>query len=54
MIDMHSKYDNMHKNEMVYVLICINNLIISSINYMLSTINSSSIVPKAMTIKGCD
>ena len=29
MIDMHSKYDNMHKNGMFYVLICINNRIIA-------------------------
>ena len=25
MIDMHSEYDNMHKNGMFYALICINN-----------------------------
>ena len=24
MIDMHSKYDNMHKNELFYALICNN------------------------------
>ena len=30
MIDIHSKYDNMHKNEMFYALItCINNHIIA-------------------------
>ena len=29
MIDMHSKYDNMYKNGMLYVLICINNHIIA-------------------------
>ena len=29
MIDMHSKYDNMHKNGMFYALICINNRIIA-------------------------
>ena len=28
MIDMNSKHDNMHKNEMFYALICINNHII--------------------------
>ena len=33
---MHSKYDNMHKNIIVYVLICINNHIIASISFMLS------------------
>ena len=36
MIDMHSKYDNMHKNVMFYVLIYINNHIIISISCMLS------------------
>ena len=39
MIDMHSKYDNMHNNGIFYALICINNHIIKCINYMLSTIN---------------
>ena len=33
---MHSKYDNIHKNEMFYVLIYINNHIIISINCILS------------------
>ena len=28
MIDMHSKYDNIHKNGMFYTLICINNHVI--------------------------
>ena len=36
MIDMHSKYDNMHKNGMFYALICINNHIIACVNFMLS------------------
>ena len=36
MIDMHSKYDNMHKNEIFYALIYINNHIITCINGMLS------------------
>ena len=36
MIDIHSKYDNMHENEMFYVLVCINNHIIICINFMLS------------------
>ena len=40
MIDMNAKYDNMHKNEIVYVLICINNHIITSINFILSTTQS--------------
>ena len=36
MIDMHSKYDNMHTNEMFYALICINNHIIECVNCILS------------------
>ena len=36
MIDMHSKYDNMHKNGMFYALICVINYIITCINCMLS------------------
>ena len=36
MIDMHSKYDNMHTNGMFYALICINNHIIACVNCMLS------------------
>ena len=36
MIDMHSKYDNMHMNGMSYALIYINNHIITCINCMLS------------------
>ena len=32
MIDMHSKYDNMHKNGMFCANICINNHIIICIN----------------------
>ena len=35
MIDIHSKYDNMHKNRMFYALIYINNHIITFINSML-------------------
>ena len=31
---MHSKYDNMHKNRMLYAIIYISNHIITSINYM--------------------
>ena len=38
MIDIHPKYDNMHKNGMIYALIFINNHIIININCMLSTI----------------
>ena len=38
MINMYSKYDNMHMNVMFYALIYINNHIITSISYMLSLI----------------
>ena len=41
MIDMHSKHENMHKNKIFYALICINNNIITYIDYMLSHIRSS-------------
>ena len=34
MINMHSKYDNMHVNEIFYALICINNHVITSIDCM--------------------
>ena len=37
MIDINSKYDNMHKNGVFYALICINNNVNSCINYMLSS-----------------
>ena len=37
MIEMHSKYGNMHKNGFLYTLICINNHIITCRNCMLST-----------------
>ena len=35
MIDIH-KYDNMHRNEIFYVLICINNHVLSCLISMLS------------------
>ena len=35
MIDLHSKYDNMHKNGIFYTLICIKKPIISCVNCML-------------------
>ena len=38
MIDIHSKHDNMHKNEMFYALICTNKHIIICIDCMLSTL----------------
>ena len=36
MIDIYSKYDNMHENRIFYALICFNNHIISCIICMLS------------------
>ena len=36
MIDMHSKYDNMHRNRIFNALNCINNHVNSFRNYMLS------------------
>ena len=36
MIDINSKHDNMHRNEMFYALICISKHIILCINCMLS------------------
>ena len=33
---MHSKYNNMHKNEMFYALIYVNNHILECVNCMLS------------------
>ena len=44
MIDMFSKYDNMNKNGMVYALVCINNHIITCINYMLSIIQMEKLI----------
>ena len=36
MIDIHSQYDNMHKNGMLFAYIYINNHIVTYINYLLS------------------
>ena len=36
MMDIHSKYVNMHTNEKFNTLICVNNHVNSCINYMLS------------------
>ena len=36
MIEMHSKYDNMHTNGMFYALFCINNHVLSCYDCMLS------------------
>ena len=36
MIDLHAKYDNMHKNGMLYTLICIGNHVIACYDFMLS------------------
>ena len=38
MIEMHSKYDNMHTNGMFYVLICINNHVLSCYDCILSRV----------------
>ena len=38
MMNLDSKYDNMHKIGMIYVLKCTNNHVISSISCMLSTV----------------
>ena len=43
-IDMHSKYDNIHKNEMFYANIYINNHIIKFTNCMISGIKSHTIL----------
>ena len=42
-IDMQSKYNNMHNNNKMYILICSNNYVIISINYMLSTCKRETI-----------
>ena len=39
MIDLQSNYDNMHKDEMFYALVCINNHIVTCINCMLSILH---------------
>ena len=44
MIEMHSKYHNMHQNGMFYALICINNHIISCINCVLLTKRDREVV----------
>ena len=49
-IDMHSKYDNMRKNEIFYALICINNDIITCLNWTLSTLNSIVACHKAQLV----
>ena len=38
MMNMLSKYDNMHNSAMNYALKCMNNHVIGSINFVLSTI----------------
>ena len=35
MINIYSMYDNMHRIEMFYALICINNHVILSVSYLL-------------------
>ena len=39
MIKLNSKYDNIHRNRMFYVLLCINNHVITSISCMLSQVH---------------
>ena len=39
MIEIHSKYDNMHINVMFYALICINNHVLSCLDCMLSRLS---------------
>ena len=46
MMNMHSMYDNMHKNKIFYTLIYINNHVITSINCMLS-------VPQQVAVTRC-
>ena len=41
MIEMHSKYDNMHTNGMFNALICINNYVNLCVNCMLSNVMRS-------------
>ena len=36
MMNMYSKYDNMHKNGLNYALKCTNNHVVTIINFMLS------------------
>ena len=45
-IDMHAKYDNIHENGMFNALICINNHIITSINFMLSILQSINCIER--------
>ena len=40
-MNMHSKYDNMHKNEIIYVVKCTNNHVISSVSNILSIIQEN-------------
>ena len=43
MIDMHSKYDNMHSKGIFNALVCINNHVNSCINFMLSSSSAKKI-----------
>ena len=52
MIDMLSKYDNMHKNKIFYALICINNGIIARQNYMLSVATNPMVICGTMQALG--
>ena len=48
MIDIHSKYDNMHKNEIFDAIIYINNQIITIINCTLSNALAQTRMSKKM------
>ena len=50
MMNIHSTYDNMHKNVIIYDLKCTNNHVILSINYMLSPIHRNAIEGSAIAI----
>ena len=57
MIDIYSKYDNMHKNGMFYALICINNHIIACQSCVLSIIRNIKVknhnAPKIWLLHHC-
>ena len=50
MIEMHSKYDNMHTNRIFNVLNCINNHVNSCINCMLSVGSEARIVEEEASV----
>ena len=50
MRNMRSKYDNMHRNGILKALISLNNHVITSISYMLSTISVYEVVKMASRV----